>query len=146
MLDMRDDDPDLEKRLSDELDAINDAAVGADDHRNLAIRLTGDDGTLIGGITGYTWGGCGGITSLWLTPEHRGRGHGARLLAAAEDEIRRRGCDRVVVATMSFQAPGFYLRHGYREVGYTPGMPGGTGKHHFHKQLAPDTGTTARSS
>ncbi|GAB7038546.1 MULTISPECIES: GNAT family N-acetyltransferase [Catenuloplanes] len=135
MLDLRDDDPDLEKRLSDELDAINEAAVGADDHRNLAIRLTDDDGTLIGGLTGYTWGGCGGISSLWLRAEHRGRGHGARLLAAAEDEIRRRGCDRVVVATMSFHAPGFYLRHGYREVGYTPGMPGGTGKHHFHKPL-----------
>ncbi|GAB7051661.1 GNAT family N-acetyltransferase [Catenuloplanes indicus] len=135
MLSLGDDDPDLEKRLSDELDAINDAAVGADDHRNLAIRLTGDDGTLIGGLTGYTWGGCGGITSLWLDPDHRGQGHGARLLAAAEDEIRRRGCDRVVVATMSFHAPGFYLRHGYREVGYTPGMPGGTGKHHFHKRL-----------
>ena len=135
MLSLRDDDPDLEKRLSDELDAINDAAVGATDHRGLAIRLTDDAGTLIGGITGYTWGGCGGITSLWLADEHRGQGLGARLLTAAEDEIRRRGCDRVVVATMSFQAPGFYLRHGYREVGYTPGMPGGTGKHHFHKAL-----------
>ncbi|MDP9795349.1 GNAT superfamily N-acetyltransferase [Catenuloplanes nepalensis] len=135
-LNLSDDDPDLEKRLSDELDAINDAAVAATDHRNLAIRLTDDDGTLIGGITGYTWGGCGGLTSLWLSPAHRGQGHGTRLLTAAEAEIRRRGCDRVVVATMSFHAPGFYLRHGYREVGRTPGMPGNTTKHHFHKHLA----------
>ncbi|WP_033337544.1 GNAT family N-acetyltransferase [Catenuloplanes japonicus] len=135
MLHLTDDDPELEKRLSDELDAINEAAVAADDHRNLAIRLTADDGTLIGGITGYTWGGCGGITSLWLAPEHRGRGLGSELLTAAETEIRRRGCDRVVVATMSFHAPSFYLRHGYHEVGRTPGMPGNTAKHHFHKPL-----------
>jgi GNAT superfamily N-acetyltransferase len=135
MLSLNDDDPDLEKRLSEELDAINEGAIGGVYHRSLAIRLTDEDGTLIGGITGYTWGGCGGLTSLWLAPEHRGRGLGGELLGAAETEIRRRGADRVVVATMSFQAPGFYLRHGYREVGYTPGMPGGTGKHHFHKTL-----------
>ncbi|WP_305789981.1 GNAT family N-acetyltransferase [Symbioplanes lichenis] len=129
------DDPELEQRLSDELDALNAAAVGADDHQRFSVRLTGAAGELIGGITGYTWGGCGGIESLWLDEGHRGHGYGARLLAAAEAEIARRGCDRVVVATMSFQAPGFYRRHGYREVGYTPGMPGGTGKHHFHKPL-----------
>jgi hypothetical protein len=36
---------------------------------------------------------------------------------------------------MSFQAPGFYPRHGYAEVGLTPDMPDGTAKHHFHKRL-----------
>ncbi len=101
----------------------------------LSIRATDDDGTLIGGVTGWTWGGCGSIQSLWLSPEHRGRGLGSRLLTAAESEIRRRGCDRVVLATMSFQAPGFYLRHGYEQVGLTPGMPHGSAKHHFHKRL-----------
>ncbi|MFI5490905.1 GNAT family N-acetyltransferase [Actinoplanes sp. NPDC051859] len=129
------DDPELEKRLSDELDKINSAAIDADDELPFSIRATDEDGALVGGITGYTWGGCGGITSLWLAEEQRGKGIGARLLAAAEAEIKRRGGDRVVVATMSFQAPGFYLRHGYREVGRTPGMPGGTAKHHFHKSL-----------
>ncbi|MEV7228664.1 GNAT family N-acetyltransferase [Polymorphospora sp. NPDC051019] len=128
-------DPELEKRLSDELDAINNAAVASDDQTPLSIRLLDDDGVLQGGLTGWTWGGCGGITSLWLASDLRGRGWGGRLLAAAEEEIRRRGCDRVVVATMSFQAPGFYLRFGYREVGRTPDMPDGTAKHHFHKRL-----------
>ncbi|MEU8234245.1 GNAT family N-acetyltransferase [Actinoplanes sp. NPDC048967] len=92
------DDPELEKRLSDELDAINHAAIASDDERPFSIRVTAADGALIGGITGWTWGGCGGITSLWLEPQHRGQGLGARLLAAAENEIHRRGCDRVVVA------------------------------------------------
>jgi ribosomal protein S18 acetylase RimI-like enzyme len=128
-------DPELEKFLSDELDAINHAAITSDDETPFAIRSIGDDGALLGGITGWTWGGCGGIDSLWLAPEQRGQGLGRRLLAAAEDEIRRRGCDRVVVATMSFQAPGFYRRHGYQEVGRTPDMPDGTAKHHFFKRL-----------
>ena len=130
------DDPELEKFLSDELDAINHAAIASDDETPFSIRATSEDGALLGGITGWTWGGCGGITSLWLGPEQRGRGLGRRLLAAAESEIRRRGCDRVVVATMSFHAPGFYRRHGYEEVGHTPDMPDGTAKHHFFKRLA----------
>ncbi|GAA2706874.1 hypothetical protein [Actinoplanes palleronii] len=40
---------------------------------------------------------------------------------------------------MSFQAPGFYLRHGYRETGHLPGMPDDTTKHFFHKHLDPPT-------
>ena len=128
-------DSELEKLLSDELDAINHAAITSNDETPFSIRATGEDGTLRGGITGWTWGGCGGITSLWLTSEQRGRGLGGQLLTAAESEIRRRGCNRVVVATMSFQAPGFYRRHGYEEVGRTPDMPDGTAKHHFFKRL-----------
>ncbi|GAA2485955.1 GNAT family N-acetyltransferase [Winogradskya humida] len=127
----------LQQRLSDELDALNNAALTSDDEAALSVRLTADDGTLLGGLTGWTRGGCGGITSLWIAPQARGTGLGSRLILAAEAEIVRRGCDRVVVATMSFQAPGFYLRHGYREVGLTPDMPDGTAKHHFHKHLTP---------
>jgi len=128
-------DPELERLLSDELDAVNHAAIASDDELPFSIRVMGEGGALVGGITGWTWGGCGGITSLWLGPEQRDRGLGRRLLAAAEHEIRRRGCDRIVVATMSFQAPGFYRRLGYEEVGLTPEMPDGTSKHHFFKRL-----------
>lgn len=136
MLSVGHDDPELKKLLSDNLDAINRAAIVSDDETPFAIRVTVDDGAIVGGITGWTWGGCGGIASLWLAREQRGKGLGGLLLTAAESEIRRRGCDRVVVATMSFQAPGFYRRYGYQEVGRTPDMPDGTVKHHFYKCLA----------
>ena len=139
------DDPELEKRLSGELDALNHSAIASDDETPFSIRATAADGALLGGITGWTWGGCGGITSLWLEPQHRGEGLGARLLAAAENEIQRRGCNRVVVATMSFQAPGFYRHHGYDQVGLTPNMPNGTSKHHFYKRL-PATETKSRNN
>jgi hypothetical protein len=66
----------LEKLLSDELDALNRAAIASDDETLLSVRVISDDGVIVGGITGWTWGGCGGITSLWLKPELRGRGLG----------------------------------------------------------------------
>lgn len=39
---------------------------------------------------------------------------GGRLLDVAEEEARRRGCEYACVDTMSFQAPDFYIRHGYQ--------------------------------
>ena len=129
-------DPELEKRLSDELDAINAAAVGAGAESPFSIRLTTAGGELAGGLTGWTWDGCGGITSLWVAEPLRGQGWGARLMAAAEREIAHRGGDRALVSTMSFQAPGFYRRLGYDEVGRVPEMPGGSEKHQFLKRLS----------
>jgi ribosomal protein S18 acetylase RimI-like enzyme len=54
---------------------------------------------------------------FYLPEELRGQAFGSRLLAAVEAEARRRGCKRAVVETSSFQAPGFYERHGYEEFG-----------------------------
>jgi GNAT superfamily N-acetyltransferase len=84
--------------------------------------------------TRWTWGGCGYIELLWVRDGQRGSGLGARLLAAAEAEIRRRGCDQVVLSTHSFQAPGFYARLGYQECGRTPGYPRGHDEIHLLKQ------------
>ena len=55
--------------------------------------------------------------------------------AAAEAEIRRRGCDRVALSIHSFQAPRFYARFGYTECGRTPGYPRGYDDIHLVKQL-----------
>jgi len=79
--------------------------------------------------------GCGYIDLLWVRDDQRSCGLGTRLLAAAEAEIRRRGCDRVALSTHSFQAPGFYARFGYTECGRTPGYPHGHDDIHLVKQL-----------
>jgi GNAT superfamily N-acetyltransferase len=84
----------------------------------------------------WTWGGCGFIDLLWVRSDQRGSGLGTRLLVAAEEEIARRGCDRVALRTHSFQAPGFYTRFGYQECGRTPGYPRGHDDIHLVKRLA----------
>jgi GNAT superfamily N-acetyltransferase len=128
-------DKELTARLQDELTAYNVRATGADDEAALSVRLTDPSGALIGGLSGWTWGGCGGIGLLWVREECRREGWGTRLLRTAEDEARRRGCSRMVVSSMSFQAPGFYRRHGYVETGRTEGLPGGHCDVHFFKRL-----------
>jgi GNAT superfamily N-acetyltransferase len=125
----------LAERLDQEISAFNAAVTGHHDGRMLSVAVRGDDGDLRAGLYGWTWGGCGYIDLLWVRDDERGSGLGARLLAAAEAEIRYRGCDRVALNTHSFQAPGFYARFGYRECGRTPGYPHGHDDIHLLKLL-----------
>ena len=64
-----------------------------------------------------------------------GNGVGTQLLVAAEQEARQRGCVKVTVDTHSFQAPEFYRRHGYVEVGSINDYPAGYSYHFFRKPL-----------
>src|SRR5205823_2059823 len=84
----------LRDRLDKEIYDFNAAATGHHDGRELSIAVPRDDGDLLAGLTGWTWGGCGYIELLWVREDQRGTGLGTRLLAAAEAEIQRRGCDR----------------------------------------------------
>jgi GNAT superfamily N-acetyltransferase len=129
------DDAGLRDRLDEELTAFNAAVTGHHDVRLLSIAARGDRGDLRAGLYGWTWGGCGYIDLLWVRGDQRSCGLGTKLLAAAEAEIRRRGCDRVALSTHSFQAPGFYARLGYTECGRTPGYPHGHDDIHLMKRL-----------
>lgn len=128
-------DRDLRERLDQEIIAVNVAVTGYRDARLLSIAVQGNNGDLHAGLSGWTWGGCGHIELLWVREDQRGNGLGSRLLAAAEAEIRRRGCDRVTLDTHSFQAPDFYARFGYAECGRTPGYPNGYDHIHLVKRL-----------
>jgi GNAT superfamily N-acetyltransferase len=126
----------LRETLDAEINAFNAAVTGQADGRLLCVSVRGDGGDLRAGLFGWTWGGCGYVELLWVRGDHRGQGLGTRLLAAAEQEIRRRGCSQVALSTHSFQAPGFYARFGYRECGRTPAYPRGHDQIHLVKQLS----------
>jgi GNAT superfamily N-acetyltransferase len=125
----------LQERLDKEINAFNAAATGYGDSRLLCIAVRDDSGDLLAGLFGWTWGGCAYIDVLWVRSNQRGSGLGSRLLAAAEEETARRGCDQVALSTHSFQAPGFYARLGYKECGRTPGYPHGHDDIHLVKRL-----------
>jgi GNAT superfamily N-acetyltransferase len=130
-------DRELAALLDTRIHEFNVQETGQDDGRMLTIRAADDAGTLVAGLSGWTWGGCGYVDVLWVVSSHRGAGVGSRLLAAAEDEALARGCAFMALSTHSFQAPDFYRRRGYAEVGSTPEYPKGHAQLHFRKDLAP---------
>lgn len=130
-------DVELNERLTAELVAFNTAATGAADRDMFSVKVTDEAGELIGGLAAWTWGGLCGIELLWVREDSRKDGWGSKILHAAEAEAWRRGCDRVAVSSFTFQAPGFYQRHGYAETGRTLGIPGGHADVHMFKSLAP---------
>ena len=75
---------------------------------------------------------------LWVAEALRGQDWGTRLLAAAEDLARETGCLGVHLNTWSFQAPGFYRKQGYTEVGQMLDMPPGAIRYWFAKRFEPN--------
>jgi GNAT superfamily N-acetyltransferase len=130
-------DSELSEQLSKGLDEFNFAATGtgAADQTSLSVKVVDEAGELVGGLTGWTWAGLLGIEMLWIRADSRKDGWGSRILQAAEEEARVRGCDRACVSSFTFQAPAFYQRHGYVETGRTLGIPGGAEDVHMFKRL-----------
>ncbi|MFD6417569.1 GNAT family N-acetyltransferase [Streptomyces sp. NPDC060194] len=124
----------LGQRLDEELTAFNNRATGADPEE-FSVRVDAPDGELLGGLTGWIWGDACFVDMLWVREDQRGTGLGRDLIAAAEAEALRRGCDRVLVSSFTFQAPAFYQRLGYVETGRTLGIPGGHADVHMAKRL-----------
>ena len=52
---------------------------------------------------------------LWVAEPHRKLGIGSQLLSIAEDAARTSNCRAAYVDMLTFQAPEFYERQGYRE-------------------------------
>ena len=73
-------------------------------------------GTIAAGVVG---GGEGHIRGMAVLPGWQGRGMADALLAAAEADLRARGCDRVTLDTTRplARAMRFYEAHGYRASG-----------------------------
>jgi GNAT superfamily N-acetyltransferase len=111
--------------LADRIYAFNVNATGYDDGQLLAGAVRGEDGEIIAGYNGHTWGGCCELAHVWVHEQHRGAGLGALLLRSAEREAMARGCVQVVLATHDFQAPGFYERMGYERKFAIEGSPKG---------------------
>ncbi|MDH6709045.1 GNAT superfamily N-acetyltransferase [Kitasatospora sp. MAA19] len=123
--------------VSDALDRFNVERTGVDDRRPLAV-LVREPRThrMLGGLTGRTSLGLFFVDLFHLPPGLRGQGLGAEILRRAEEEACARGCRSAVLYTISFQAPGFYLKHGWRLLGEVPCDPPGTSRVFLTKQLS----------
>ena len=110
--------------------------TGINDRLPLAVFAKDPvSGVLLGGVTGRTSLGLLFLDVFYIARNHRGLGLGGRILQSAEEEGRRRGCRTGVLYTISFQAPGFYQRHGWRIFGEVACDPPGTSRIFMTKAL-----------
>jgi GNAT superfamily N-acetyltransferase len=112
------------KDLVEELIAFNDAAAGVGRGEPVVVTVRDDDGMLRGGVWGRVSADSAYFDVVFLDAPLRGQGRGRAMLAAAEDEARRRGARDVWLYTLSWQARPFYEKLGYRCFAALPFMGG----------------------
>lgn len=90
---------------------------------DVSIRAT-DGGKLVGGLTGKAHLGWLYVKLLAMASGTRGKGVGASLMTRGEEVARGMGLVGVYLDTYDFQAPAFYERLGYTEIGRLPAAGG----------------------
>ncbi|MEJ8308311.1 GNAT family N-acetyltransferase [Agrobacterium larrymoorei] len=117
------------------LSAFNDADIGFADRKPLAVMVRADDGALLAGVSGYTAWGWLYVQWLWVDESLRGQQIAGRMLAAAEDEARARGCYSAWIDTFNPVAEKAYRRQGYEVFGELPDFPIGRTRKFLKKPL-----------
>jgi GNAT superfamily N-acetyltransferase len=116
------------------LEAHNVGVAPIGDVWPLAVIANDATGAVVGGAVGRTWGRCCELLQLWVQPALRKQGIASDLLQRFERHAAARGCDVYYLTTLSYQAPGFYLRHGYATRAEIAGYPDGIVKYLMVKE------------
>ena len=117
------------------LAAYNEADVGPAERTPLAVVVRNEAGTIVAGTSGYTAWGWLYVQWLWVAEAQRGQGLAGRMLAAAEEEARARGCHASYIDTFSPVALKAYERAGYVPFGKLEDFPTGRTRTFLQKQL-----------
>ena len=118
-----------------ELLAFNEVRLGPADDQPVKFVARDSTGVVVGGILGHTRWRWLYIAKLWVDERARGHGLGTRLMAAAEDLARSRGCTDVSLDTFEYQARPFYEKLGYELFGTLEGYPPGSRQYYLRKRL-----------
>jgi GNAT superfamily N-acetyltransferase len=117
--------PDDTRRLDESIYDFNVQVTGISDGKLFGLFLRDSDGVVIGGTHGWTWAGTCYVSTLFVPAHMRNQGHGTTLMHAVEAEARSRGCQRILLRTLDFQAPEFYRRLGFKIISSVPDCPHG---------------------
>jgi GNAT superfamily N-acetyltransferase len=109
--------------------------AGPANYARTVMSIRGAKGQLLGGLILESYWRESYVELLWLSARARRAGLGSKLLEEAEHLARRRGSRMIHLNTFSFQAPGFYEKHGYRRFGRLSGSPAGESRHYYVKRL-----------
>jgi GNAT superfamily N-acetyltransferase len=115
------------------------AAIGLPEQMWFAANffLKNDDGEIVGGALGNTWGLWLYVSDLWVDPSIRGKGYATKLMTAIEHLAIERGCRNSYLDTFSFQARPLYEKLGYKLFGTLENHPKGHSHYFLRKTLSP---------
>jgi ribosomal protein S18 acetylase RimI-like enzyme len=106
---------------------------------NMGFFVRDQNETVIGGIVAKHLYTSFHINYLWLHASIRSLGIGRELIQRVEHEARALGVVNIYLDTYTFQAPGFYKKYGFKEVGrYVDYPKQGIDKIFFQKTLSKD--------
>jgi GNAT superfamily N-acetyltransferase len=115
--------PEELQTIGGRLKAYNEADVGPAERRELAVVVRDASGEIVAGISAFTTWGWLYVQWLWVAEGQRGQGLAGRMLAAAEDEARARGCHGSWIDTFNPVALKIYQRAGYAAFGALDDFP-----------------------
>ncbi|WP_371264811.1 GNAT family N-acetyltransferase [Paenibacillus sp. BC26] len=102
-------------------------------YEEVNLCLKNDKGEIIAGLNSAVCWNWMEIDILWVHDDHKRQGHGKQLLEEAEQIARAKDCTFIKLNTFSFQAPEFYKKYGYTEIGVIVNAPLGN-KHYYYKK------------
>ena len=109
--------------------------IGDPREAKVRVFLRDDTGMIVGGLLGHIRWQWLYIAKLWVDESRRGQGDGTRLLDAAENFARERGCVGSYLDTFEYQARPFYEKRGYTHFGTLDGFPPGYCQFFLSKRL-----------
>lgn len=121
--------------IGEALTGFNHQQAGDDNAQTLCYLVRSRDSTIAGGVVAQIYWNWLYIDLMWVREDLRGRGYGHQLLTLVEEDARRRGAAHAFLDTFSFQAPGFYQKHGYRVFGQLADFPAGQQRFFMTKAL-----------
>jgi GNAT superfamily N-acetyltransferase len=130
-----DPDSDTIRRIEEGLVSYNTQKAGDNNKHPLWLICRDDEGIVHAGLKGITFYNWLFVDWLWVDEAFRSRNHGSNLLLQAEKIAKERGCKNAYLDTFSFQAPKFYVKHGYKEFGQLDDLPFGHSRIWLKKTL-----------
>ena len=125
---------DIANWIIDRLIAFNESKAGPRNSQRYAILAFNPDGKRIGGLFSERIWKMFSVSHLHVEAPIRGRGVGRELMAQAEALAGQVGSRTVFLDTFEFQAPEFYRKCGYRQIGQLD-VPAGFKRFWFAKEL-----------
>jgi GNAT superfamily N-acetyltransferase len=104
-------------------------------YQEVCLFIKDDQGTVVGGMYGTYKLDFIAIDIFWLDESLRKLGYGSQIINRMEQKARELGCKFMKLDTFSFQARGFYEKHGFTVYGQIDDVAGGHTHYYLLKRL-----------